>query len=618
MTNKLKIGLLVFLSIVIVVARLFLVSRNVAELFVGNWGYWAMLVGVFLFTAHLGRFLVQKLTRVVWQKHRVGVLIALLAAIFLQLHEPRQFKVQFDEYTLSGVARNMHFLRQATFSGKAHIIDDRFQVFQVGIDKRPLFFSFTLSCLHDLTGYRPENVFVLNFTATFLLLLLTYYFGALSGGWKLGATCVALWAGLPLLAQNATGAGYDVFNVLMLGLLWFFGRQYLRSPSQFTLSLLVLTAVHLAQVRLESMLYVVFLVPIVIWQWLRRREIQLSWIAIISPLFLVVPLAINLVFVKSPNLFQTIQGQSYISLGHLVGNLEQAIWYLYNFDLTASNSIILSILGSVSIVAFFVKIFSMRKGFLKQEDEVLLILFSLFVVAATGVTMSQFWGQWSDAAAARFSLPMHLLFIFCFARVAGEFLKTRFLSVWVPVSAFVAAIVLSTSSAVASYATRALWSGREYAWFIKELDAPRYRDALVISHSIGPIIYNHAAIGVEVAESSKWKINECLKNGIYNDIVVLDRLIIDKETLQERSYNTDRAWDINRVSGVGDSGGALSAAFKRETISEIRLRGNVISRMSRIVKVEGPDAVPPKEYLERGPPFKTMQDQMMHLFSALP
>lgn len=62
-----------------------------------------------------------------------------------------------------------------------------------------------MSVLHDLTGYRPENVFALNTVLTFGLLGLAYLTGRNIGGRGAGAVAVLLLTSLPLLAQNATG-----------------------------------------------------------------------------------------------------------------------------------------------------------------------------------------------------------------------------------------------------------------------------------------------------------------------------------------------------------------------------------------------------------------------------
>lgn len=615
---KLKLSVLSLLTVGILVGRFSIFTRSFAEQFIVNWGYWVMLLGVFVYVALFSRFLLERLSKQVWQKYRIGVAVAFLGALFLQLHEPRQFKVLYDEHTLSGVARNMHFLREASFPGRAHLVDDRFEVFQVGVDKRPLLFQFALSCVHDLAGYRPENVFVLNGVAAFFMLLLMYYFGAQYGGWRLGVTCIALWLSLPLLAQCATSGGYDVFNLFMLALLWFFGREYLRAPGLLSQSLFVLTAVHLAQVRQESIIYVTLMAVVVLWQWVRQRKIQLGWIATLSPLYVVLPLAVNLVFMRTPSSFESGAANSFFSLAYLPDNLQRAVWYLFNFDLGSTNSVILSTVGAISVVGFVVKSLFSGRAFFEAHEDVLLFLFVLYVSVGTTLVLSNFWGQWDDPTATRFSLPLHLLFVLCVGRLAKESYLIRPLSSWVPVCALVLAVVLSSPSAAKALATRNLWSGREYSWFLNQLDEPRYRDVLVIAPPGGAILYNHAAIGLDVAEAAKWKINECLRNGLYREIVVLERFIVDSKTLKERPYDTEKTWEMNIAEGHAQAGGALSASFRKEMISEMRMRPNVISRISRVVSVEGPDAVPPREYIEQRPPFASAADQLKHIYLALP
>jgi hypothetical protein len=616
--QKLKLGVLALLSVGILALRYMILTPTSAVNLIMNWGYWIMLVGVVVYASQLAQFLRARMSIPIWRKYRFGILIALLGAVFLQVHEPTQFKVLRDEHIMSGVARNMHFLREATFPLTAHFADDRLEIIQKGIDKRPLLFHFALACLHDLTGYRPENVFVLNAVAAFSLLLVTYYFGAQYGGWQLGTTCVALWLSLPLLAQCATGGGYDILNVLMLALLWFFGREYLRAPSLLSQNLFVLTAVHLAQVRQESVIYIFLLAAVVLWQWLRRRGFGLGWIATFSPLYLVLPVAINLFIMQTPAL-ETSPGQIAFSLNHIPGNLQRAVWYLFNFSFWATNSVVLSVVGVLSIIAFSVKMFSTRRQLLERPEDMLLVLFLLYNLVGLAILFCSFWGQWDDPAASRFSLPLHLLFILCFGRVAKELWQNRPVSAWIPFCALVVAIAFSTPAAARFDATRFLLTARESAWFLKELEAPGLNGALVIAPPVGPILYNHPAIGPDVAEAEKWKINECLKNGIYREIVVLERFSIDHATLKERPYNTSQEEDFS--SGPRDYTqelGALSEAFRKETISEIRLRPDVISRISRIISVAGAESMPPKGYLEQGPPFTSKGAYLHHLLLALP
>src|SRR6185436_2307184 len=84
------------------------------------------------------------------------------------------------------------------------------------VDKRPLFFPFLLSLVHDVGGYRPANAFILNGILSFVFLGLVFVTGRMLAGRVAGWLGVALFAGLPLLAQNSTGGGFELLNLVML------------------------------------------------------------------------------------------------------------------------------------------------------------------------------------------------------------------------------------------------------------------------------------------------------------------------------------------------------------------------------------------------------------------
>src|SRR5688572_25075451 len=88
--------------------------------------------------------------------------LALLVTVVWQVNEVHGFKILMDELVLNATSMSMHFDRHVFVPMKAQYIDGEYIVFGGVMDKRPLFFPFLLSILHDVTGYRPGNVFILN------------------------------------------------------------------------------------------------------------------------------------------------------------------------------------------------------------------------------------------------------------------------------------------------------------------------------------------------------------------------------------------------------------------------------------------------------------------------
>ena len=92
---------------------------------------------------------------------RIPALI-LGCGLVLLVHEKYGFKILMDEVMLLGTSMGMHFDKHPLVPVRAHDLQGAFQLLDGQLDKRPLFHPFLVSILHDLTGYRPENVFALN------------------------------------------------------------------------------------------------------------------------------------------------------------------------------------------------------------------------------------------------------------------------------------------------------------------------------------------------------------------------------------------------------------------------------------------------------------------------
>ncbi|MFT3869166.1 MAG: glycosyltransferase family 39 protein [Nibricoccus sp.] len=612
-----KLFVLGLISLAVLLCRFVFISKANAASITIYWGYWIMLAGACIYLGVFWRFFKGKSIVRILVRHRLGIVAALLGTIFLQVHEPHRFKVLYDEFTISGVARSMHYTRTAVFPTRAHNLQNELLVMDVAIDKRPLFFQLILATIHDLTGYRPSNVFALNAGATFLLLLLTYWLAQKWINWQAGIFAVACWLTLPLLAQASTSAGYDVFNLAMMMLLLYFSATYLRDGGVVNQSLLILTAVHLAQVRYESILFVIPTALVIILRWWRSKELELGWIGVFAPIFLLLPLLINLIFVETKAFHQTVEGQNYFDVINLVGNAERAVFYLFNVNLRVTNSVFLAAAGIVALIFFYVRSFRNWRELGRSGEDIVVLMMSVVVVGNFGLILCNFWGQLDDPTASRFSLPFHLLLILAILFIVREIRRFKaFPSYWYMIVAFPLAFAASISAW--GSATTTLWQGNEMDWLFSVLREPQHRGALVIAHPVGPILYNYPSVSLPTAERDKWKISECLKGNFYPEILVLERFTLNLQTMEEVPYGVDRIYDIKKDKLTGDNMTALSGAFRREKVAEIRSRPNVITRISRITGVDEESARRPEPFSKAGPPFKGLNEYNQYIYDSLP
>jgi hypothetical protein len=583
--------------------RFLFISPQTASRLIVEWGYWAIAGTFAAFVIVLVRQLpalgeIMKLC----QAHRAGLLCVFLAGAYFQAHEPREFKVLFDEFVVSGVARNMHFDREPTYPARAHYFDGRLVILYSGLDKRPFFFPFIISLAHDLTGYRPENVFYINAGLAVALLMLVYAFGFRLGGARLGCLGVLILAGLPLMAQNATGGGFELANLVMILLLYFSGNFYYRSPGAQGLNLFILTAVLLAQVRYESILYVLVVPAVVICKWCIEKRITLTWMAAISPVLLLTPLLVNKVFLANPLFFQTGPGQEFVSTHYLLDNAEKAMFYLFYPSYDSTSSVLLSVVGLFGI-AFFVFLAAQktRQWYLERSED--LVLFFTFAVTCinTVVALCVFWGDWDDPMVSRFSLPLQLLMVLLTLRVAVEFSKPRPLPKWTLVVAGMWIVLFAAPASARLYQTNHIITAREYAWLFEYLEHKDPASTLTIAGScLGPILYNMPAISIESAKIARWQIKTCLAEGIYREVIVFQRFKMD--------YGSGKY--------IEEGPTPLGGGFKLETIAEKKFHLDMISRISRVVDVDITNLHAPDGMVK--PPFKDEDASVKDLLRKLP
>ena len=178
-----------------------------ANIFVKRFGYYFMLFAFALWITALWRLWKTRMASPAMSRREkaiAGTVIALLTIMALTA-EPFRSKILFDEFVLQATAYNLHYFRDVATMVRGYDILGVFVSMDNYLDKRPYFFPFLLSLVHDLTGYRIANAFVLNAVLLPVSLALAYFQGRRLAGWQGGILAVLLLGTLPLLGQNATG-----------------------------------------------------------------------------------------------------------------------------------------------------------------------------------------------------------------------------------------------------------------------------------------------------------------------------------------------------------------------------------------------------------------------------
>jgi hypothetical protein len=488
-------------------------------------------------------------------------------------HETFRSKVLFDEYVLQSTAYNMHFFRDNSAMVRGYEIQGVFLSLDNYVDKRPAFFPFLLSAVHDVSGYRIDNVFVLNAGLFVVALGLIWWLGWRLNGSRGGLLAVALLGSLPLFAQNATGAGMELLNLCVLVFAIVTAAAWLHRPDEIRLSALVLSAVLLVQSRYESALYVVPAAMAILIGWWRVRRIVMSWPVIAAPLLLI-PVALQQVVVSNtPIMWELHENQTArFSVDYLPNNLRGAWSFFASFGIVQANSLLLGALGALALVVIgwqLIRTRRWRTGFDPLQESIL--LFGAGMISVTALIMFYYWAAFDDPMASRFALPMYLLMVLAVVTVAAR-LDRR----WPVSSAILAAVAIFTIGSSApkqSYHFYSHMGNDELAWerrFVAGL--PAASRLIITNKSTLPwLIEQTPSILLERSRAVADRLAEQLAQPDFSEILVTQCM---RPSTKEGDYQIPPE-DL------------LPDWFHLELLAERRF-GTKLARISRLVSIDLP------------------------------
>jgi hypothetical protein len=536
-----RLWLFALISAVSAAIGFILVPNRLVTEVVTNTGYWCVLAAFVLFM------------RALWCTYR-GDLAAVrasgvrgfdwatlavvgLGGTVLIVHESFGFKVVMDEVMLAGTSMSMHLNRNVLVPMRGSDVQGAFVIIQGNIDKRQLFFPFLVSILHDFTGYRPENAFVLNAVLIFVFLGLVNAAGRMLAGRRAGWLGVALFAGLPLLAQNATGGGFELLNILMILATLLLGARFIERRDGASFTAFCYSAMLLTQVRYESVIFLVPVVAVIILVWRREGRVILTWPVMVLPVLMIHCALHTRIFDMNASAWQLQSKPGFtspFSLSYIFGpprNLEHAIGFFFGKPTDQPNSYVFSVLGCIGLI-FFLLFAAKRVRALASESaiSVTTILFSIGFAAQLGLMMCYFWGQFDDAIIRRLSLPTHLWMVLALLAVLPQFPKPAVVRTLLGV-VLLGILAQGVPSMAAHAYNQEYLAGLETAWrrqFVA--DQPR-KDYLVIDNdSILWLVHEVSATTVEVAKQRRVDLAFFIRTHTFSNIYVFQRYLIDAGT----------------------------------------------------------------------------------------
>jgi hypothetical protein len=561
-------------AILAVLLGFIVIPDQAAIQFVSKAGFWIVLFTFALFIRAAWVAFAPGIRKWDWrQTDWPSVAVVTVGGVVLLVHETFGFKIVMDEIMLLGTSLSMHLDKSVMVPIRGSDIQGSFVVLDGLMDKRPLFFPFLVSLLHDLTGYRPANAFVLNAGLTFVFLTLVNATGRMLAGRLAGWIGVALFAGLPLLAHNATGGGFELLNLVMILGVMLLGVRYAERRDAATLAVFCYGALLLAQVRYESVIYLLPVAVLIVWVWWQQGETQLSWPVVIAPLLMVHYPLQHRIFDLRASAWELGSRPGYttpFSASYIVDNLNHAVGFFFAAPSEQPNSLVLSTLGWLAVPFFALLVFKrIPRLAAERPANVAVAIFALGFAAQFALLMCYFWGKFDDVVIRRLSLPTHLGVVVALLAVLPQFAKPIVTRVLLGIA--VLGLVASGVPSMAAHAySQEYLPGRETAWrraFIAE--QPR-KDYLVIDNdSVLWIAHQISSTPMLQAMKNRDRIVWNMKNRTFSDIFVFQRFNIDAETGRMTLRDGDD----------------LGPAFVLETVREERLQTLTLSRLSRLKEV---------------------------------
>jgi hypothetical protein len=498
------------------------------------------------------------------RRHWKGILASFLLTSVVFVSVPKYFRVLSDETNLLSVAKSMTYNKHVE-----NITEGRwyYEMFwptpNAGTEKRPFLFPFCVSLMHTFLGYHVENVFILNYFALWAMLFLLYIAVQSALGDLWAASGIILVMAQPLISLSATSGSFEIFNFLFIIACFLALRCFLNDPCHKTFITLVLTLIMLANVRYESILFLVITVSILaIAGHIKPKFFSQSFLYGLASFFLL-PLIWQRVLLASesdPNLI----GGSWIKAFRLE-NAWQNIVLFFKYILEPSGQLgyagVVNIAGILALVLLGIFVI-VRKDL--RKNTLLLLLSCVTSLAALFAIVIFYQGGINDHPLnGRFYIPVlvpiSIAPVYFFASILKDKKK------W-GIAGLIGSLMVFAfyhPVAVEDRLTNTLMIIREYRHVDDFLKKNADKNALIIWGRPGELIVSdHGAISYSTANEQVDTVLGQFKNHLYSKIYVI----------QSIAYSNNTPFKDN----------VIDPRYQLETVEELQITGEYFYRISRV------------------------------------
>lgn len=533
-----------FLGVALTLIVYALLSPEQAEWVVRHCGYWFTWLSAVGGLFYLSRFAIVGWSVVRRSNRRILQICMLswgLISALLFVHAEFGPKVLMDDEVLVSTSRGFSESRQMCASTYGRMIEDQFTLFDSYVDKRPWLYPFVVSIAHDFTGYRVANAYWVNVVVAVVFMGLLHLLGYQIANLRGALLLPLLFLTIPLLAQNATGSGMDMLNLLFILVVMLCAIVYLKKPSRDSEGALCLLAVLLCYGRYESILFLAPVLAIIVCGWVISREVFLSFGAILSAPLLIGRLLQQKFFSANEGLWELHSGTTEpFGLVNVPENLVRAWDFFYSTGDGFANSLWVGVFG---LPAVFLMLYyfatKLRLIYKTRPVHLVITIFSLSLLLHFAVIMCYHDGALDRLFASRFALPTYLL-LTC-AIVLTFHLITQRRQVW---QWFYSLSVIFLIGVTLPLNAKAVFSRRNYvasdlAWVERVLQE-RGASRLLLVDAFTPYWTSRdvSAMTQQKALLSSARLAQDVAKGKFEEILVVDRRechIVDGEVVLDAS-----------------------------------------------------------------------------------
>lgn len=489
-----------------------------------------------------------------------AALITLMMTVTVFVSIPPKYRVLSDETNLLSVSQSMTFRRDISNVTQAKFYFGNLNVVQGDLPTRPLLFPFLTSLIHTVSGYRYQNVFVLNFIVLFGLLLLTYLSVQPALGTLSAISACLLLLSIPTLTLSASSGGFDVCSLFFFSLSMVMLYRFLKTPNAQHFGLLMINLIMLSQIRYESIAYVaVILGSLFVLKKIKTDFILKNHTLIAAIPFFLIPMLLQRKL--TPNTFENPPGVPPFAFDHFTKHTALLLESTFQFkpDYPYPSYLIWLSIGMILYIGY--KAIPKIRRHLDQDQ--MLFGASILVLTAVSLTivLSHHFGVYPHPTQARLFL-VYLSFMAMIPVVFRQF----FPEILTEKRLFaVAALSFALYHPIATEGrfTNALTIIREtddLYRFVKKLDDPKI--LIIVDRPGQYTVANIGAVGFGYANAHQEQLLSDLKRGLMSDLWVF----------QKHSFQNGKP--------VADQ--ILAPDFEMDAVKDIQITATEFVRISKV------------------------------------